>query len=204
MKTTTVSREDIRESILDAVGRLIIRYGYRKTTVDDIAVEAGIGKGTIYLYFPSKEEIALSWIDRSHYRLLTKFTQIVESDGTPDQKLRVMLLTRIMHSFDAAQNLVHSLDELFASIRMSLLERRNEHYKEQAQIMSAILEDGREMGVFTINDPFAVAECMLLATNSLLPYSLSTAQLGQREEIESKTLRIIELLLTGLLRRDAH
>ena len=61
-----------RDRILDAADRLLARYGYRKMTVDDIAQEAGIGKGTVYLSFPAKEEIALSCIDRMVDRLLER------------------------------------------------------------------------------------------------------------------------------------
>ena len=53
-------REDISDLILDAADRLLARYGYRKMTIDDVAKEVGIGKGTIYLHFKSKEEIALA------------------------------------------------------------------------------------------------------------------------------------------------
>ncbi len=45
------------------------------------------------------------------------------------------------------------------------------------------------------------AYALLLATNSLLPYSLSTAQLGERNQIESEVRLISDLLLCGLLRR---
>ena len=50
--------------ILDAADRLLARYGYRKMTVGDLAREAGIGKGTVYLSFASKSEIALACIER--------------------------------------------------------------------------------------------------------------------------------------------
>ena len=49
---------------MDATDRLLARFGYKKMTIDDLAQEVGIGKGTVYLHFSSKEEIALSHIDR--------------------------------------------------------------------------------------------------------------------------------------------
>src|SRR5215467_11996204 len=45
------------ERILDAATILLVRWGYRKTTVDDVAREAGVGKGTIYLYWRDKNEL---------------------------------------------------------------------------------------------------------------------------------------------------
>ncbi len=73
------SREQVREAILDAVGRLLLKYGYRKMTVEDIAREAGIGKGSVYLHFPSKEEVALGWFDRVHGGI----------DREPEEYLRI-------------------------------------------------------------------------------------------------------------------
>ena len=63
MKSSS-SRENMEERILDAWDRLLARYGYRKMTMDDLASEVGIGKGTIYLYFRGKEDLVYSHIDR--------------------------------------------------------------------------------------------------------------------------------------------
>src|SRR6187397_2922070 len=43
-----------RDAILDATDRLLARYGYKKMTIDDLAHEVGIGKGSVYLHFSSK------------------------------------------------------------------------------------------------------------------------------------------------------
>lgn len=53
-----------RERILDACAALLLKYGYDKTTVADIAEEAGVSKGAIYLHFPSKEAMAEALIWR--------------------------------------------------------------------------------------------------------------------------------------------
>lgn len=49
--------EERRKDILDAALRLFAERGFNETTVSDIAAEAGMGTGTVYLYFPSKEEV---------------------------------------------------------------------------------------------------------------------------------------------------
>ena len=53
-----------RDLILDAMDGLMARYGFRKTTVDDVAREARVSRRTIYLYFSSKEELGLASIER--------------------------------------------------------------------------------------------------------------------------------------------
>src|SRR5205085_9879192 len=52
------------DRILDALARLITRWGYSKTTVDDIAREAGVAKGTVYLHWPTKGAMLQALIER--------------------------------------------------------------------------------------------------------------------------------------------
>ena len=54
---TKSENEERRQRILDVAADLIVHYGYDKTTVSDIAREAGISKGAIYLHFDSKEAL---------------------------------------------------------------------------------------------------------------------------------------------------
>jgi AcrR family transcriptional regulator len=198
----SLTHEETREAILDAVGRLIERFGYSKMTIDDVAREAGIGKGTVYLHFPSKEEMGLSWIDRGHDEILEALREIAKSGGSPAEAIKRIMLARVMIPFDRIQNFMQGLDELFAAIRPSLLVRRHRYEEEEAEIIGNVLLEGRRLGVFTFDDALSTAHILLIVTSALLPYSLSTCQLGRRDEIESKTLRIANLVLNGLIRRS--
>ena len=200
MRTCNV-REDLRDSILDAVGVLIERYGYGKTTVEDIARQAGIGKGTVYLCFPSKEEVALCWIDRTNSRIQDELRAIATSDASPAERLRELLVHRVMARFDHAALFAESLDELMAAIRPALLERRSRYRETEAAIIAEVLIAGAEQGLLVIDDAPAIAHALLAATQSLMPFGLSVAQLGRRDEVENRIQRIADLLLNGLRRR---
>lgn len=197
-------REEVREAILDSAGSLLVKYGYKKMTVEDIAHEAGIGKGTVYLYFPSKEEVALGWFDRGYGRIHEELKLIARSSLKPDMKLREMLVRRVMAGFDGAQQFVQSLDELFAAVRPSLLARRERYQASQAEVLSEVLSEGCSDGSFDIHDIDGATNAIILAINSLLPYSLSVSQLGRRDEIEAKALMIADLLLNGLRSRSTQ
>src|SRR6478672_4257278 len=127
MRDAVVSSAATREAILDATDRLLARYGFRKMTIDDLAKEVGIGKGSVYLHFPSKEEIALSHIDRMIDRLKECLRKIADGTNTVEEKLEAMLVERVTYRFDSVQNYTQSLDELLSGLRTSLLERRKRY-----------------------------------------------------------------------------
>ncbi|HEY3298306.1 MAG TPA: TetR/AcrR family transcriptional regulator [Armatimonadota bacterium] len=194
--------DDLRNDILDVVGDLLKRYGYRKMTVDDIAHEVGIGKGTVYHFFPSKEEIAFAWLDSSNVKMRETLQEIASSEGRPTERLRRMLIKRVMLRFDASQDFRESIEELFSDMRTAFLSRRQANHIAEAHIFSVVLAEGLRNGDFDVDNCDFVAEMLLLATNSLLPYSLSAAQLGNRDEIEDKAARIADIVLNGLIKRS--
>ncbi|MEO2089213.1 MAG: TetR/AcrR family transcriptional regulator, partial [Gemmataceae bacterium] len=103
-----------RESILDAAEQLIGVLGYSKTTVDDIARTAGVGKRTVYVYFPTKEEVILCTIDRIVERLLAPLRAHAAAGPPRADAVRAMLLERVLFRFDSVRDYRHGLDELFA------------------------------------------------------------------------------------------
>src|SRR4051794_22599625 len=113
-RETKVARPEIEDRMLDAVERLLARYGYSKMTMEDVAREAGLGRRTLYLHFSSKEEIALCSIDRIVERLITRLDEIAASDQPVNMRIREMLITRVMFRFDSVHDYYQSFNDLFA------------------------------------------------------------------------------------------
>src|SRR5207244_439816 len=107
--TVTGERMETRTAILDAADRLLAEYGYKKMTMEDVAVEAELGRRTIYSYFRTKEELALATIDRTIDLLVAELREVADGDGTPADRLHAMLVRRILFLFDRAQNTRHTL-----------------------------------------------------------------------------------------------
>jgi AcrR family transcriptional regulator len=111
-----------RNQIIKAAAQLFHRFGYGKTSLDDIAREAGLGKGTIYYYFESKEDIFFE-VAKFHaeefYNLLLK--SIAEQDNFKDKfSLAIRLPIKLVYEhtpifIDAIKNLprnyLHKVDE---------------------------------------------------------------------------------------------
>ncbi|HEX9035703.1 MAG TPA: helix-turn-helix domain-containing protein [Ktedonobacterales bacterium] len=73
-------RQQREARILDAAATLLVRWGFRKTTIDDVAREAGVGKGTIYLHWRDKNELFRAAIWRAYELLSEDILQRIKSD----------------------------------------------------------------------------------------------------------------------------
>ena len=193
-----VQQKTTRDAILDATDRLLAKYGYKKMTIDDLAQEVGIGKGSIYLHFTSKEEIALSHIHRIIERLKERLRIIADDERPVEERLCDMLIERVLFRFDSVQHYTQSLNSLLAQIRPRLLERRKRHFDEEARIFASVIVEGQRSGHLSKGDAVDLAQTLLSATNSLLPYSLSSAELGDRKDIGDRIRKTATILIRGL------
>jgi len=73
-------RRQREERILDAAATLMVRWGFRKTTIDDVAREAGVGKGTIYLHWKDKNQLFSAAIWRASRRVSEDMMRRVAAD----------------------------------------------------------------------------------------------------------------------------
>ena len=192
------SRQAMRDAILDAANELLGRYGYNKMTVDDLAAEVGIGKGTIYLHFPSKEEIVLSTIDRMVDRLLVKLAEIAEGPGSVSSRLESMLVARILYRFDNRHHDSKSMDELLSALRAPYLARRERYFAAEAAVLAEVLDEGRAHHELSVDDVAVTAQTLVLATNALLPSNLSARELGKRKQVAEQATALARLLVRGL------
>jgi AcrR family transcriptional regulator len=72
--------DDKATRILDAAEALLVSYGYRRVTMDEVARRAGVGKGTVYLYWPSKAELFGSVLTRQSAQMLAERLAAVKAD----------------------------------------------------------------------------------------------------------------------------
>jgi AcrR family transcriptional regulator len=73
-------RQERADRILDAAAELILRWGYKKTTIDDIARQAGVAKGTIYLHWKTREDLFMALLTREDLKLAEDMKQRIASD----------------------------------------------------------------------------------------------------------------------------
>lgn len=92
-ETIDSHRRTVRESILDAVERLAIEYGVASVTMSQIAEQAGIGRATLYKYFPDVGAILAAWHERQVGHHLEQLVAVSETEADPSQRLDALLGT---------------------------------------------------------------------------------------------------------------
>src|SRR6476660_9198734 len=81
-KKTALPKSERRQQILTVARDVFARRGYHQTTIDDIALQAGVARGTFYLYFEDKRAVFSDLIDRFASQLAVAIVRIVTDDPT--------------------------------------------------------------------------------------------------------------------------
>lgn len=119
-------REPKRRAILEAASRLFIQFGFRKTSVEEIATAAGIGKGTVYLYFRDKDAIFLALLEAYRALIDEACRRAVEGDADPGVQLVALidakfgLSHRILQRGPGAREMLEATNSLGAEVVSSL------------------------------------------------------------------------------------
>jgi AcrR family transcriptional regulator len=186
-----------RKQILDAALRRFDHYGYRKTTMAEIAREAGVSVGALYLFFKSKEEILLANAELRYCQYMAAMREVLSRPLSPPDKLeevgrvRVLHLNRLCTSSPHAGDLVRLLREKFHDHHRGLLQ-------QEVRILEEVLREGVDAGVFDVEDIPSAASCIHAAYIAYLPpqsEGLTEAQLTWAAG------QMARLLLHGIKRR---
>jgi AcrR family transcriptional regulator len=108
-----------RETILTAASQLFGHYGYRRTSIDDIAQEARIAKGTVYLYFKSKEEIFRAICQQLLDTVLAAAEEAAHTPAPIEQQLRRIIAAKFDYLFEVVHRSVHAQELIDAKNQLS-------------------------------------------------------------------------------------
>lgn len=178
-------RQEREALILQVAEEVLMEKGYYETSIDEIASRVGIAKGTVYLHFPSKEDLIVAIMMREIRQLIDNVKKIASTEGSAQSKLE-----RILESFygNFAQHAQLASGVLHHATPHQLKEHKEKMiaiWEEGAIAIRAIVEQGQAAGEFTTDIPTAV---MVSAFFSLMSPG-NYARLMQKEEmIESVEL----------------
>ena len=186
---------DVRQKILDAAEHRLWHYGFKKTTIDEIASDAGVGKGTVYLYFESKEDIGLT-IMAQYKDASLKNTEAIAQDTTksPVQKLKEMLQKPMLDAHRRCSKSPATL-ELVVAIKPHIQARLRPYTEQEYALLAGVLEEGNRQGLFDVPDTLRAARTLkTMCLGFLPPYPC----VASPDEIAAEISEIVDLTVRGL------
>ena len=186
---------DVRQKILDAAEQRLWHYGFKKTTIDEIASDAGVGKGTVYLYFNGKEEIGLAIVSAYKKRGLLQIEAIARDPQlSPIQKLTKMLQYPVLDVYQSCRQ-SPAMQEMIVAIKPHIRKHIQPLAEQEHEILAEVLEEGNRLGVFDVPDPLGAARTLKTMTTGLMPpYPCVFGS----EEIAEEIADIVALTVRGL------
>lgn len=190
-----------REVILEVADRLLRHYGPQKTTMADVAREANVGVGSVYLEFPSKDAL-VEELSRRHYRsVLESMRRASEEAGdrsAGDRLVRV-LEARAVAFLAMAEAGAHACDLLHCASDAVKAAKSGYHLEERA-ILTEVLRAGKEAGELDVEGLESTLGALLSAYSVFTPpwlFKMDVKRLGAELEAMNR------LVLRGLLARPA-
>lgn len=190
-----VDKEEFRQRIIVTSGQIFSRYGFRKTTMDEIAKALKKGKSSIYYYYQGKEEIFEAVVKHEANMLRNQLTTAIKAVDSPIEKLRAYVYVR-MKSFEKLSNYYNAVFDKNLD-HFDFIEKVREKYdREELAILRLILYNGARRGFFRANNSEFTAMAVQTALKGLeVPMFWKRREAGTEKRLEA----ILDVLFNGIL-----
>ena len=188
-------RAATRQRIIHEAAGEFARLGFDQANINTIAELAGIGKGTIYLYFENKRELFLTMLRYIAQAQMTSIRLALAREGTLQQRLErlfcafVHLSEQESDSFNVSMSALYGVNRAFQDEATKLL-------RDYVAVIALMLEEGRTRGEITCSNIESTALMVLSLTES---YVLSARVLGRSEQVIAlEAGNVARLILQGI------
>jgi len=190
--------DNMRSSIIEAAKELFAKFGYKKTTMEDIAIALRKGKSSLYYYFKNKEEIFQAVIESEEKHLFSKLNEIVNTKMEPREKFTQYVITR-METILELDNYMKALkDEMLTNYEfLSRLKLSTE--KQEAALLTKILEEGTTSNTFQVKNIPMAAVAIATALKGMEGPLLSSYY--SFEDFKVQIENTLNILFFGLIKR---
>jgi len=186
-----VVKSEVRAQIVDVARKIFTRYGFRKTTMDEIARATRKGKSSIYYYFPGKEDIFKAVVEKEAGELHSRLDRTIRVDAPPLEKLKAYIFFRL-HHVRTVENFYSALKEESLSHLDFILEIRNNFDREELRLVQEILEEGMKDGSFQLSSSEIGAIAISTMMKGLeLPLLLNRDHKTDRGELLEDLVRVL-------------
>jgi AcrR family transcriptional regulator len=190
-------KSDVKDILISVAQKIFQRYGFRKTTMDEIAYEARKGKSSLYYYFKSKEDVFQAVVEKEAGLLRSEINMNVDKCGSAVEKLQVYINTRMI-GFKNWGNFYVALKDDYLS-NLGFIEKiRAKYDKNEIESITQIIREGIESKEFKSMNADLTAKTIVIAMKGLEIPLLSTDEL--EGNLKQQIGDMLEILFHGICR----
>jgi AcrR family transcriptional regulator len=192
-----INKEEHRKKIIITAGQIFSRFGFRKTTMDEVARALKMGKSSIYYYFESKEEIFKAVVLYEANILRNELTTAIKSVDSPIAKMEKYVFVR-MKSFEKLSNYYNAIFDKNLD-HYEFIERIREKYdREETAILRLLLYDGVRKKVFNVENSDYTA---LAIQTTLKGLEVPLFWKKREVDIDHRLKAILRVLFYGIVKK---
>ncbi len=148
---------DKHSKIIQAAIKVFARKGFFNARISDIAKEAKVADGTIYLYFNNKFDILITLFEEEIGKLILEIKQLIKNETDPAKQLKIFALYH-MQLIENKKELVEVLQLEIRQSNTYMKEYRNTKFIEYIDLIAEIIQQGQETGLFGKHIPPGIAK----------------------------------------------
>lgn len=190
--------EERRNQILEAAVAVFARQGFHETRMDDIAKEAGLSKGALYLYYKSKDAIIATLLKYFFTREFKRLRTLIETENQGTVREQLLLLTeQLTAAMKWMSTLMPITFEFYAVAgrEKDVREFLKEYFKDYRTLLATLIQRGIDRGELRAVNPEATAITLAALYEGLALLFFVDPQATQWPE---QTATSVRLLLEGL------
>ena len=142
---TRSKSNDKRKRILNAAIKVFAKHGFYATRVSEIAKEAGVADGTIYLYFKNKDDVLLTIFEEGIGRLQKLLQETVDKHPTAEQRLRRIVEIQL-GLLEGERELAEVITVNLRQSPTLLREHARPHFTKYLELIAGVVQDGQREG----------------------------------------------------------
>lgn len=179
----TAKVEDKRRRIVEAATSLFSRYGFKRTSVDLLATEAGVAKPTVYAYFDDKEAIFRAVVESVCDELLEDAERAARGQGSLEERLAAMLSAKFTRYFELVHASPHAqeLMDSHGRIGAEIIQRADRAY---LKLLTTTLEESRDVDPRRVGLSASSAASLFLRAASGAAYDATTVSAHRKHVAE--------------------
>jgi len=187
-------REQKKQSIIEVAQKIFSRFGLNKTTMDEIAKAARMGKATLYHYFRDKEQLFYEVVREEVKTMQDAIANAIQDITDPKERLRVYMTVRIeyLNRFAIAYSALR--DEYLE--HLSSIKKFRVYFNDyEIQILTSIFRDGIDKKIFAVMNINEVIKIFTMALRGMELYMITDSDVEiNKQEIDVLT----DTLLYGI------